>query len=206
MGNREIEEQRDAGIVSYGQLFCQKNLRKRLAIACWMQIAQQFTGMNTIIMYSGTLFRDMGFKQPLITNLIYNCFMVVGMVIGLFLMDSNIGGRRSQLLSVTSVIAPLMFIAGFSITYAWNQTFTLFVVCLYALVWQMAWGMIPWVYPSEIFATSERDRAVSLAVFTQYGANAVLLYLVPVMQGALQIQGLIMFFGGFNLLNFFFVY
>jgi sugar porter (SP) family MFS transporter len=203
---QEIEREKQVGKVSYGALFTQRNLRKRVGISCWMQVAQQFTGMNAIIMYSGTLFREMGFENPLMTNLIFNCFMVVGMVIGLFLMDSRWGGRRSQLLSVTSIIGPLMIVAGFSITYAWNQTFTLFVVCLYALVWQMAWGMIPWVYPSEIFATSERDRAVSLAVFTQYGANAVLLYLVPVMQAALQIQGLIMFFGGFNLLNFLFVF
>jgi len=203
---QEIEREKQVGKVSYGALFTQRNLRKRVGISCWMQVAQQFTGMNAIIMYSGTLFREMGFENPLMTNLIYNCFMVVGMVIGLFLMDSQWGGRRSQLLSVTSVIGPLMFIAGFSIQYAWNQTFTLCVICLYALVWQMAWGMIPWVYPSELFATSERDRAVSLAVFTQYGANAVLLYLVPVMQAALQIQGLIMFFGGFNLLNFLFVF
>lgn len=70
----------------------------------------------------------------------------------------------------------------------------------------MAWGMIPWIYPSEIFTTSERDRAVSLAVFTQYGANAMLLYLVPLMLGALQIEGTIMFFGAFNSLNFLFVF
>jgi len=203
---QEIENEKNAGQVSYGALFTQRNLRKRVGISCWMQIAQQFTGMNAIIMYSGTLFREMGFEDPLITNLIFNCFMVAGMVVGLFLLDSALGGRRSQLLSVTSAIAPLMIVAGVSIIYGWNQTFTLFLVCLYALIWQMAWGMIPWVYPSEIFTTSERDRAVSLAVFTQYGANAVLLYLVPLMLGALQVQGTLMFFGGFNLLNFLFVF
>merc|ERR1712151_829127 len=202
---KEIEEEEDAGQVNYSALFTQRNLRKRVGISCWMQIAQQFTGMNAIIMYSGTLFREMGFEDPLITNLIFNCFMVVGMVVGLFLLDSRYGGRRSQLLFVTSVIGPLMIIAGFSIMCSWNQTFTLLLVCSYAFIWQMAWGMIPWIYPSEIFSTSERDRAVSLAVFTQYGANAVLLYLVPVLLGALKIHGAIFFFGGFNILNFLFV-
>merc|ERR1712232_910467 len=72
---REIEDEENADQVSYGALFTQRNLRKRVGIACWMQIAQQFTGMNAIIMYSGTLFRAMGFDNPLVTNLVFNCFM-----------------------------------------------------------------------------------------------------------------------------------
>merc|ERR1712007_384995 len=69
-----------------------------------------------------------------------------------------------------------------------------------------AWGMIPWVYPSEIFSTSERDRAMSLAVFTQYNANAILLYLVPIILNAFKVGGTMLFFAGFNILNFAFVF
>merc|ERR1712176_872594 len=158
--------------------------------------------MNTIIMYSGTLFRDMGFKQPLITNLIYNCFMVIG----LFLMDSSVGGRRSQLLQVTALIGPLLALTGVAIQGDWPQMLILVFVCAFALIWQMAWGMIPWVYPSEIFSTSERDRAMSFAVFTQYNANAVLLYLVPIILNAFNVGGTMFFFAGFNILNFVFVF
>merc|ERR1712176_140323 len=85
------------------------------------------------------------------------------------------GGRRSQLLQVTVVIGPLLALTGIAIQGAWSNSLVLLFVCAFALVWQIAWGMIPWVYPSEIFSTSERDRAMSFAVFTQYGANAVLL-------------------------------
>ena len=202
---QEIEEEEAAGQVRYRALFTRRNLRKRVFISCWMQIAQQFTGMNTIIMYSGTLFREMGFEDPLMTNLIFNCFMVFGMVCGLFLLDSDYGGRRSQLLNVTSIIGPLLVCTGVGIKFSWNHTLILIMVCAFATIWQMAWGMIPWLYPSEIFSTSERDRAVSLAVFTQYGANAVLLYLVPIILGSLGIEGTMMFFGFFNLANFVFV-
>lgn len=203
---REIEEEAEAGQVSYSDLFTQPNLRKRVAIACWMQIAQQFTGMNTIIMYSGTLFRSMGFDDPLVTNLIFNVFMVIGMVIGLFLLDSEYGGRRSQLKFVTIIIAPLLILTGIAIKMEWSNNVVLALVCSFALIWQLAWGMIPWLYPSEIFSTAERDRAVSLAVFTQYIANAVLLYLVPMIKEALEVSGTMIFFGCFNILNFLFVH
>lgn len=203
---REIEDEENAEQVSYGELCCKRNLRKRLAIALTMQIAQQFTGLNALIMYSGTLFRAMGFNDPLITNLIFNIFMVIGMVIGLGLLDSKYGGRRRQLLYVTGVIGPLMLINGLSIMLGWPGYVTLVALVLFAMVWQMAWGMIPWIYPAEIFNTSERDRAMSLTVFTQYAANAVLLYLVPMLLEALTVGGTLIFFAFFNVLNFLFIF
>merc|ERR1712007_271058 len=59
---------------------------------------------------------------------------------------------------------------------------------------------------SEIFSTSERDRAMSFAVFTQYNANAVLLYLVPIILNAFHVGGTMLFFAAFNILNFAFVF
>merc|ERR1712113_417785 len=77
--------------------------------------------------------------------------------------------------------------------------------CLFAFGWQLAWGMIPWVYPSELFTMAERDRATSLAVFVQYAANALLMVVVPHLQNALGFPGMLYFFGAFNILNLGFV-
>merc|ERR1719277_714813 len=65
--------------------------------------------------------------------------------------------------------------------------------------------MIPWVYPSELFTMGERDRATSLAVFMQYGSNALLMVVVPHVQKAFSFSGMLYFFGAFNLLNLGFV-
>lgn len=162
--------------------------------------------MNAIIMYSAVLFTSMGFDNPFVINMIFNICMVCGMVVGLSLMDSKFGGRRTQLLVVTALNAPLLMINGLSVVLEWSHIFTLITMFIFAFVWQCAWGMIPWVYPSEIFATSERDRACSLAVFTQYMANAVLLYLFPLIKEALTAGGSMIFFGFFNVLNFLFVF
>merc|ERR1712176_134668 len=71
---------------------------------------------------------------------------------------------------------------------------------------QMAWGMIPWIYPSELFTMAERDRATSFAVFFQYTANAVLMFVDPLLMHSLGVAGTFMFFGAFNMLNLAFVY
>merc|ERR1712083_832152 len=54
-------------------------------------------------------------------------------------------------------------------------------VLVYAFDFQAAWGAIPWVYPSEIFSMAEKERAISLSVFFQYGANAVIAVVTPAM-------------------------
>jgi len=204
--NEQIAAEVSAGQVSYGQIFSEPSLRKRVLISCWLQVAQQFTGMNTIIMFSSTLFTEMGFKDPFAVNLAFNALMMFGMIAGLLLLDSARGGRRVQLLVVTAVIAPLLLLAALAGYLSWPATIGLVIVCLFAFTWQLAWGMIPWIYPSELFSMAERERAVGFAVFTQYFANAVLLYVVPVLNHALGVNGMFLFFGLFNILNFAFVW
>merc|ERR1712050_820176 len=135
----------------------------------------------------------------------FTALQVVGIIVGLLLLDSRFGGRRPQLMFVTMTICPLLILAGLSAYFSWNTVAELVFICLFALAWQMAWGMIPWVYPSELFTMAERDRATSLAVFMQYAANAVLMIVVPQVQKAFGFPGMLYFFGAFNLLNFGFV-
>merc|ERR1712190_90646 len=88
----------------------------------------------------------------------------------------------------------------------WSHSFVLTLVCLIGFTWQCAWGIIPWVYPSEIFTMAERDRATSLAVFVQYGANALLMPVVPSLMGQVGAGGMLLFFAAFNVLNFLFTF
>jgi len=182
-----------------------KSFGKRIFIACWLQIAQQFTGFNALVSFSGTLFKQMGFSDPFMINLAFTAVQVVGLLVGIFLLDSIYGGRRSQLLGVSIVICPLFLLSGLAAAFSWSHAIKLTLVCLIGLIWQMAWGMIPWVYPSEIFTISERDRATSLAVFLQYGSNAVLMVVVPWLMTHVGAPGMFFFFAGFNVLNVIFV-
>merc|ERR1712113_762130 len=99
----------------------------------------------------------------------------------------------------------MLFLMGAAVQWGWSTNLELVFTCLFALAWQMAWGMIPWVYPSEHFTMAERDRATSLAVFLQYGSNAVLMVVVPNLMASVGSAGMFFFFAGFNLLNLLFV-
>merc|ERR1712187_632167 len=102
--------------------------------------------------------------------------MLAGTVPGIRSLDSR--GRRNLLIIATVVAAITLLLAGLSIQRAWSGLLTMAVFCIYGFVFQF-WGLIAWSYPSEIFSMGERDRAVSLAVFMQYAANAGVVILTP---------------------------
>jgi len=204
--NEQLLTEAAAGQVAYSQLFSDPNLRKRVLIACWLQIAQQFTGFNALVMFSSTLFTDMGFSDPFMVNMAFTGVQLAGLLAGISFLDSSIGGRRIQLLAVTIALIPLFLLTGLASLFEWAHAFALVLVCLIGFTWQCAWGMIPWVYPSEIFSMAERDRAMSLAVFVQYGSNAVLMPVVPALMSSVGSGGMLLFFAGFNVLNLFFIF
>jgi len=206
---REISEQlhqeSQAGSVSFIHMMKDSGLRRRVFIACWLQVAQQFTGFNALVMYSATLFVEMGFEDPFGVNMVFTAAQVVGIIGGLLLLDSSIGGRRAQLLVVTVIICPVMLIMGLAVMFSWNGMVELALIAFYALAWQHAWGMIPWVYPSELFSMAERDRSTSLAVFFQYASNAVLMVMLPELMARVGTVGMLFFFSAFNVLNLAFI-
>lgn len=202
---KQLESERSAGQVGWLDLVVgsesHPSLRRRVLIACWLQFAQQFTGMNMVIMFSADVFKLMGFENPFGPNIAFTALQVVGIVVGLALLDSKWGGRRVQLALVTATICPLLVLVGLASQFGWSTRLELALLCLFAFTWQLAWGMIPWVYPSELFTMAERDRATSLAVFVQYAANAALTFVVPQLLDALGFAGMVWFFAAFNALN-----
>merc|ERR550525_1896007 len=178
-----IQEEANVEQVSYAGICADGNLRKRVIIACGLVVAQQLTGVNAFLSYAGTIFGKCGFADPGLINIYFNWFMIVFCAIGLALIDSAYGGRRSQLLVATCIMGPPLLIAATSLLQDWNTLVVLVMVCLYGGGFQLAWGMVPWIYPSEIFSMAEKETAVSLAVFLNYMFNSLIVYITPILMG-----------------------
>nr|NP_001106319.1 uncharacterized protein LOC100127272 [Xenopus laevis]AAI54994.1 LOC100127272 protein [Xenopus laevis] len=198
-----LQEEASAGAVSWGELF-RGNLGKRVFIGCFLQIAQQLTGVNAFLGYASTIFGNLGITDPLLFNCIFNAVMVVGVVAGLLLLDAKAGGRRKQLMGATFLMGPALLIAGLAFIFNWPGIITMVCLCIYGLGFQLAWGMIPWIYPSEIYSMAERDRAVSLSVFWQYIFNAVIVFATPHLMGW-SVGYTMLVFAALNIVNLLFV-
>merc|ERR1711965_715467 len=46
-------------------------------------------------------------------------------------------------------------------------------ICAYFFGFAIAWGGIPWVYPSEIFPMDVKEKALSTSVFSHWTANCI---------------------------------
>merc|ERR1712079_291991 len=79
-------------------------------------------------------------------------------------------------------------------------------ICCYMAFFSIAWGGIPWIYPSEIFPMEVKENALTTSVFSQWIANFVIAYIVPSQLVHLKPHGTFFFYAGCVALNFVLVY
>jgi hypothetical protein len=153
-----------------------------------MQVAQQMTGVNAILGLSVTIFGKMGMPDdymgfdnfPFVFGIIFQSVAVVSCIVGLLFVDSSFGGRRIQLIVASTLCGCSALVAGATLNAVpWQVGASL--LCVYMVGFQFAWGIVPWVYPSEIFTMNERTRAMNLAVSAQYAVNSTIYMISPIM-------------------------
>jgi hypothetical protein len=184
--------------------------RRRVLIACYLQIAQQLTGVNAFLSYTTEVFESAGIPEGRIVSMpgyaiYFNLLMLVGCIAGLVCIDSSHGGRRSQLLSATLVMGPPLVLAGIAKLVGGPGWIAVAALALYGPGFQFAWGIVPWVYPAEIFSMNEKDKAVSLSTFFVFAINFVVNMITPTLLDA-SAGWTFVFFGLLNVSNFVFVY
>jgi len=177
--DKALQEERAAGSVSYVELFTKPGLRKRLFVACYLQVAQQLTGVNAFLAYQATIFSAAGYAPEDVNNFPFGPSMmvqwifVIGSVTGLLLIDSPYGGRKKQLLGAGIFMAPPLLAAAFSQWYNGAGIITAAGVWIFSFGFQLAWGIIPWFYPAELFQMNEREKALSISTFFGFGFNLI---------------------------------
>merc|ERR1711865_390488 len=103
----------------------------------------------------------------------------VACILGLTIVDSQYGGRRSQLLVASVLMGPPLVLAGVGKVLDWSSAISIAALAIYGPAFQFAWGIIPWLYPAEIFSMNEKDRALSLSTFMCFAINFIVGYITP---------------------------
>ncbi|KAK9428610.1 general substrate transporter [Lipomyces doorenjongii] len=168
---------------TYLDCFRGTNLR-RTAIACFIQVWQQFTGVSFIFNYGTVFFTRVGVRQPFTITIITNLVNVLGTVISFFVVDRI--GRRPLLL-VGSVI---MFIGHVSVgtcgvisdRHSANHSAQIGVVVftlIYVLGFASTWGPLGWVITSEISNNMVREKTQGLGSATNILFSWVVTFSLP---------------------------
>ncbi|KAH3917219.1 hypothetical protein HBI56_120760 [Parastagonospora nodorum] len=170
---------------NFSQLVNVGGNRRALIIACMLQGFQQLCGFNSLMYFSATIFRLVGFHSPTLTSLSIALTNFLFTLLAFHFID-RVGRRRILLFSIPVMIAGLLLCsiaflhvdltgeAGSSTLS--NRTWPL--VILIAMVTYVAGyatglGNVPW-QQSELFPLQVRSLGSALATATNWGSNTLI--------------------------------
>ena len=175
-----------------------KWLIRIVLIGAGIGVAQQLTGINSIMYYGQTVLIESGFQQSaaLIANIAPGIIAVIGGVIAIYNMEKI--NRRTTLIlgySLTTVCHFLIGIASMTLVEGnpARPWVILFLVVAFVGSMQTFLNIATWVILSEIFPTQIRALGMGIAVFCLWIANAFLGLYFPTIVAATGITGT--FFG-----------
>ncbi|GAA0170714.1 secondary carrier transporter [Lithospermum erythrorhizon] len=157
----------------FRNLLMRKN-RPHLVTAVFLQIFQQFTGINVIMFYAPVLFNTIGFGNDaaLYSAVITGAVNVLSTVVSIYTVDKI--GRRKLLLEggvqmyISQVV--IAIVLGIKVTdHSGNLSkgFAIFVVvliCTFVSAFAWSWGPLGWLIPSETFPLETRSAGQSVTV------------------------------------------
>jgi sugar porter (SP) family MFS transporter len=153
-------------------------VRPAMIVGVGLAVAQQITGINTVIYYAPTILKFAGFSSApvaILASVGVGCVNVALTLVAMQLIDRV--GRRPLLLVSLAGMALSLFALGFafslpqlSASLGWIA-----VVSLMVYVGSFAVGLGPvfWLVLSEIYPLRIRGRAMSVGTVANWGANLI---------------------------------
>ena len=153
-------------------------LRSAMIVGVGLAIAQQVTGINTVIYYAPTILKFAGMSSAPAAILASVGVGVVNVLLTLVAMQLiDRVGRRPLLLVSLAGMAVSLFVLGlafslpqFSSSLAWIAIGSLMV---YVGSFAVGLGPVFWLILSEIYPLGIRGRAMSVGTIANWGANLI---------------------------------
>jgi sugar porter (SP) family MFS transporter len=151
-------------------------LRPAMIVGVGLAIAQQVTGINTIIYYAPTIFRYAGFasaSSAILASVGIGAVNVVFTIIAMYLID-KVGRRPLLLVSLAGMVLGLAALGiAFVLPQLGGALGWIAVASLTIYVGSFAVGLGPvfWLMLSEIYPLAIRGRAMSVGTLVNWAAN-----------------------------------
>ncbi|KAH8101726.1 general substrate transporter [Cristinia sonorae] len=161
--------------------------RRALIISCGLQAQQQLSGFNTLMYYSATLFKSIGFNQPTAVGLIVSGTNFIFTLFALKYIDI-IGRRKIMIWSTPGMVfgltlASIAFhfltlktggdlIDGTKYPTSWSAIVLLSMI-FYVASYATGLGNVPW-QQGELFSLDVRGIGTSFATTTNWAMNLLI--------------------------------
>lgn len=156
------------------------NLR-RILVGVFLQMFQQWTGINFIFYYGTTFFQQVGIKNEFMITIITNVVNVASTPLSFYGIEKF--GRRSLLLwgaALMVVSEYIIAIVGTALpgSEVANKVLIAFV-CLYIFAFATTWGPAAWVIIGELFPMPIRTKGVALSTASNWLWNCIIAVVMP---------------------------
>lgn len=161
--------------------------RRALVVGCGMQAFQQLSGFNTLMYYSATLFKQIGFDNPTAVGLIVSGTNFVFTLVALKWID-KIGRRRIMVWSAPGmfiglILASVFFhyltkgtggdlVDGENYPKTWSGL-VVFSIIVFVASYATGLGNVPW-QQGELFGLEVRGIGTSLCTATNWAGNLLI--------------------------------
>ncbi|GAB3614254.1 sugar porter family MFS transporter [Humibacter ginsengisoli] len=206
-----VKEETERVQMDWRSILKNKWLIRILLVGIGLGVAQQFTGINSIMYYGQIVLIESGFSKTaaLIANLGPGIIAVIGAIIALQMMDRFsrrktflIGFSLTTLCHILIGIASMLLPAGNPL----RPYVILFLVVAFVGSMQTFLNVAVWVTLSEIFPLKMRAFGMGVSVFMLWIANAFLGLYFPSLIAGVGITGSFFIFAGLGILSLIFVY
>ncbi len=202
---REIRESIDNEIINRNTYLFKKPFLRLVLIGIAVGMFNQFTGINIVMYYATNIFRSLGFQtgSAIGQTVIIGCTNLVFTIVAMTIIDRV--GRKKLLLSGALGMAVFLGLFSFiSITKINGGYLSLIMLIGFIGFFAASQGAVIWVLLSEMFPNNIRARGSAIGSFSHWFFNALLTFLFPVVEAAIGIGYVFIFYAAATLISFFF--
>ena len=186
-------------------------VRRILIAGIGLAIAQQCTGINSVMYYGSQLLVVAGFSQSaaLIANIAPGVIAVLGSAICLFFLIDRVPRRKLIIggLIATTTCHGLIVLASFLLPEGIGKAYAILIlVVAFVFCMQLALNVPVWVCLSELFPLRMRGFGMGLCVLILWVTNAVIAFSFPILVDAVGITGSFLVFFALGIFFVFFLW
>lgn len=152
---------------------------KAVIIGVCIAILGQFMGVNAVLYYGPTIFREAGMGDPLFCQVLVGVVNMLTTVLALFIID-RVGRHQLIYWGVSGMIISLILIALYFLA---PQTFGVYFMLVFFLLYVFCCAIsisaVVWVLLSEMYPNSVRGLAMSIAGFALWIGTYLIGQLTP---------------------------
>lgn len=169
---------------------------KAVIIGSAIAILGQFMGVNAVLYYGPSIFKDAGFSDPLFAQVLVGIVNTLTTVIAMFIID-RVGRKKLIYYGVSSMIVCLVAIAVY---FQWHEqlglsyVFMLVFFLLYVFSTAISISAVVFVLLSEMYPNNVRGLAMSIAGLALWIGTYLIGQLTPWMLSSLSPAGTFLLF------------